>query len=126
MLRGIIEKSLDKQMKGHMKYAVIELSGKQYRVTEGLTFTLDRLDTEVDKEIINSQVLLISDDAEDAKTEPKIGTPYLEKASVTLKVVNQFRDTKIRVATYKSKSRYRKIRGHRQHQTTVLVTKITG
>jgi len=109
-----------------MKYAVIELSGKQYRVTEGLSFTLDKLDGEPEQEIVNSQVLLMGDDENSTKNNPIIGTPYIAKASVTLKVVDQFRDTKIRVATYKSKSRYRKVRGHRQHQTTVLVTKITG
>jgi large subunit ribosomal protein L21 len=109
-----------------MKYAIIELAGKQYRVHEGFSFVVDRLDAEPDQEIKVDRVLLVGDDESSTKEAAIIGAPVVEKAIVTLRVVDQFRATKIRVATYKSKSRYRKVRGHRQHQTTVLTTKITG
>lgn len=108
-----------------MKYAIIEIAGKQYRVTEGSFFTLDKIDGETDTEIVNKNVLLIGDDSSE-KAITNIGSPYIDKASVTLKIVEQLRDDKIRVATYKAKSRYRRVLGHRQHQTKLLVTKITG
>ena len=101
------------------KYAIIQLSGKQFKVVAGDKFTLDRLDQKEDKEFKINQVLMIADE----KTK-KIGTPLIEKASVTLKLLNHDRSKKLRVGKFKAKSRYRKVFGHRQPQSTVEVIKI--
>lgn len=108
-----------------MQYAIIELAGKQFRVTEGYTFTVDKLDTQAGKTITIKEVLMAGDDEKDTKTSTTVGTPHLDKAQVVLEVVEHGRGDKIRVATYKSKSRTRKVKGHRQHQTTLTVKKIT-
>jgi len=101
-----------------MKYAVIKLSGKQYKVSVGDTFSVDKLDIEPGKKMDIKDVLMIVDGE-----KVDIGTPLLSKVAV-IEAVEQKKDKKIRVATYKAKSRSRKVKGHRQHKTVVKVISI--
>ena len=103
------------------KYAVIQLAGKQYQVAEGEQLTVDRQTGDVGNTITVTDVLLVGDDQTHT-----VGTPLVEKASVTLKIAGHGRGDKIRVGKYKAKSRYRKVQGHRQEQTTVDVVKISA
>lgn len=100
-------------------YAIIKLAGKQYKVEEGQPLLVNRLDKDEGDSITVDEVLLV-DDGE----KPKIGTPLVDSASVTLDVVKHQKADKIRVAKYKAKSRQRSVYGHRQHQTLLEVTKI--
>lgn len=102
-----------------MKYAVIQLNGKQYRVTEDQVLTVDRVEQEEGSSFDAAEVLLVVDG--DKRT---IGTPTVDKAKVKLNVVSHEKDDKIRVATYKAKSRVRKVYGHRQPISTVKVVSI--
>ena len=102
-----------------MKYAVILFQGKQYRVEEGMSLTLDRVAEEEKKSLTLKDVLLFVDG-----DTVKIGAPYVDGAIVKATVLSHGRGEKIRVATFKAKSRYRKVRGHRQEQTTVQIESI--
>ncbi len=102
------------------KYAIVQISGRQIKVSKGDKVILDRLDQAEGKEFQIKEVLLISDD----KTH-QIGTPFLKKAAVTFKVLEHGRSKKIRVAKFRAKSKYRRVYGHRQPQTTIEVIKIT-
>ncbi len=102
-------------------YAIIQLAGKQYKVAEGDQLVVDRLENEAEAEFDTSDVLLV---AQEGKTS--IGEPLVKGASVSLKIIDHHKGEKIRVAKYKSKSRYRRVYGHRQHQTTVEVVKIAA
>jgi large subunit ribosomal protein L21 len=102
-----------------MKYAVIQLAGKQYKVAEGEKFTVNRLANDVDKTFDVSDVLLIADGE-----KVTLGAPLIEKAVVKLKVVEHNRADKIRVATYRAKSKTRNVRGHRQLESVVEVVSI--
>jgi large subunit ribosomal protein L21 len=102
-----------------MQYAIIKTQGKQYVVSEKDTLVIDRLTEEAGKTVTFDEVLLVS---ENGKTV--VGAPTVAKATVTAKVLSHDRGTKIRVATFKAKSRYRKVRGHRQEQTTVQIESI--
>jgi len=102
-----------------MKYAVIQLAGKQYKVTEGDELEINSLEEKEDAEIKISDVLLVADGA--ALT---VGSPLIKDAVVTVKVLSHQKGEKIRVAKYKAKSRYRKVHGHKQHLTTVKVLSI--
>jgi large subunit ribosomal protein L21 len=82
-------------------YAVIQLAGKQYRVQEGDTLTVNRLEQEEGKTFTTNEVLLTV--ADGAAT---IGAPFVSGAQVKLEVVKNQKGEKIRVATYKAKSRY--------------------
>lgn len=102
------------------KYAIIQLNGKQFQVTEGTKFVLDRLPHEENKELKISEVLLVGDEK-----DQKIGTPFLAKTTVTLKILENKKGPKIRVAKFRAKSRYRRVYGHRQPQSVVEVVKIS-
>ena len=102
-----------------MKYAVIEASGAQHKVTEGESFTLEKLDGEKGENIEFDKVLLIVDE-----NEVKVGAPYVEKARVKAVIEEQFKDKKLYVYKYKPKVRYRRKTGHRQLKTKVSVKKI--
>ena len=103
------------------KYAIIQLVGKQFKISEGEKITVDRLETEEGKSLDVTDVLLVNDDK-----SLKIGEPLVKGAKVSLKVLENHKGKKIRVAKFKAKSRYRKVRGHRQHLSTLEVVKISA
>ena len=79
-------------------YAVIATGGKQYRVAEGDVIFVEKLEGELDEQVVFSDVLTVVEDG-----NVKIGTPYLAGAKVMAKVVKQGKDKKILVYKYKSK-----------------------
>ena len=102
-----------------MKYAIIQLQGKQFQVSEGDQITVDRLDKdEGDKFSISDELLLVDED------KRKIGQPIVKGAKVECEVLSNNKGKKIRVAKYKAKSRYRKVQGHRQLQSLVKILQI--
>jgi len=96
------------------KLAVIKTGGKQYKVAEKDIIQVEKLPVEAGKSITFDQVLLIADGK-----SVKVGTPTVEKAKVTGKVLEQGRDNK-----YKAKTRYTRKKGHRQPFTKVEIEKI--
>jgi large subunit ribosomal protein L21 len=104
-----------------MSYAIISLSGKQYKVTEGQEFTVQRLSAYEGETIDITDVLLVNDGK-----KVKVGQPHVKKSQVSLEVLSHQRGPKLRVATYKSKSRYRRVKGHRDATTTIKVSKIVS
>lgn len=101
------------------KYAVIKLQGKQYQVQEGDSFVVDSLAQKDGEKIEISEVLLVVDG-----DKRKVGQPLVKGAKVTLEVLSHQKGDKIRVAKFKAKSKYRRVRGHRQLQSTVKVLSI--
>lgn len=100
-------------------YAVIASGGKQHRVSEGDIIKLEKLSAEAGAKISFEQVLLLHD----GKTT-KIGTPYLDKVTVTAEVLNQGRHKKIHILKFKRRKHHMKQMGHRQDYTEVKITKI--
>lgn len=102
-----------------MKYAVIRTGGKQYKVSEGDVLEIEKIEGKEKDKIVLDQVLLV-------RQEKKllIGKPFLAKAKVKAEILAQFKDKKIRVAKFKAKSRYRRVRGHRQQKTKIKILKI--
>ncbi len=98
-------------------YAIIATGGKQYKVSEGDTIYIEKLENEVDSEVTFPVLMLSGDTIE-------VGSPYVEGASVTGKVVRHGRGKKIVVLKYKSKKNYRRKAGHRQPFTQVEITKV--
>jgi len=102
-----------------MKYAIIQLQGKQFQVSEGDQITVDRLDkAEGDKFTVNDVLLVVDGD------KRKIGQPIVKGAKVECELVSNNKGDKLRVAKYKAKSRYRKVQGHRQLQSLVKILQI--
>lgn len=100
-------------------YAIVETGGKQYRVSEGSTIHVEKIQGEPDETVELDRVLLI----QDGETT-RVGTPYVEGARVIAKIVKQAKAPKILVFKYKAKKNYRRRYGHRQPYTALLVEKI--
>lgn len=99
-----------------MKYAVIAISGSQYKVEENQVITVDKLDPSIKS---TSDVLLIVDE-----DKAKVGNPTVKGASVDFESVRDYQGEKLRVSTFKAKSRYRKTKGFRAQLTDIKITKI--
>jgi len=101
-------------------YAIIRTGGKQYRVSEGETIYVERLEAPLGDKVTFAEVLLLGD--QDGKT--RLGAPLLDDIKVAATVVDQGRDSKIRVFKYKKRKHYRRTRGHRQSYTAVRIDSI--
>ena len=102
-------------------YAIIKTGGKQYRVQEGDNIFVEKLNADVDSNVVFDQVLAVVNDG-----DVKVGAPVVEGAKVTAKVLAQGKEKKILVFKYKAKSNYRRRQGHRQPFTKVSIEKIEG
>ena len=102
-------------------YAIIKTGGKQYRVQEGDSIFVEKLNADVDSNVVFDQVLAVDNDG-----DVKVGTPVVEGAKVTAKVLAQGKEKKVLVFKYKAKSNYRRRQGHRQPFTKVAIEKIEG
>lgn len=100
-------------------YAVIRTGGKQYRVSEGDTLRVEKLDAEPGAAIDFEQVLMIAD-ADDIQ----VGTPLIDGSIVSAEVTGQGRGRKIEVRKFKRRKNYHRCHGHRQHYTEVKITRI--
>ena len=103
-----------------MKFAIVRIKGKQYKVSQGDLIKLEKLDGKKGDKLIFDEVLLLVA----ADDNVKIGTPLVEKTTVEAEIVRQFKGTKIRVAKFKAKSRYRRVQGHRQQLTEIKIISI--
>jgi large subunit ribosomal protein L21 len=102
-------------------YAVIETGGKQYRVQEGDTIFIEKVDGSQGDAVSFERVLLLSDES-----EVKVGKPYVEGAIVNASILEQGKAKKIIVFKFKAKKDYRRKQGHRQPYTKVKIEKING
>ncbi len=100
-------------------YAIIATGGKQYKVSEGDTVRIEKLDVEAGNAVTFDQVLAVNDN------EMKVGSD-VANASVSATVTKQGRSKKIIVYKYKRKSGYHKKNGHRQAYTEVKIDKINA
>lgn len=102
-------------------HAIIVTGGKQYKVSEGDTLFIEKLDVEAGEQVVFDQVLAVLDG-----DNATIGTPTVAGASVEANVVKNGKGKKIRIFKYNPKKGYRKRQGHRQPYTKVEITKITA
>jgi large subunit ribosomal protein L21 len=102
-------------------YAVVETGGKQYRVTQGATLDVERLEGDAGATITLARVLAVSDGQ-----SLTVGTPEISGASVTAEIVKQFRADKVIAFRKKKRKGYHKKQGHRQDLTQLKVQSITA
>ena len=96
-------------------YAIIETGSKQYKVAVGDVVEVEKLGLENGAEVTFDKVLAVAD----AEGKLNIGTPVVEGAKVTAKVLDTFRAKKIVVFKMKRRKSYRRTHGHRQDQYQV-------
>ncbi|CAM4017602.1 50S ribosomal protein L21 [Vreelandella rituensis] len=102
-------------------YAVIKSGGKQYRVKEGQTLKLEKLEIPTGESIEFDEVLMVAD-GEDVK----IGAPMLEGAKVAAEIVSHGRGDKITIIKFRRRKHSMKRQGHRQWFTEVKITGISA
>lgn len=101
------------------KFAVVKTGGKQYLVKEKDEIIVDKIEQDAKKTVGLIKLAEFDDKEEDVK----LGDPIL-KDKVDAQVVEQLKGDKIRVAKFKSKVRYRRVRGFRARLTKIKITKI--
>ena len=102
-------------------YAVIATGGKQYRVAEGDSLRVERLDAEEGTEIELDRVLLVGDG-----DQVIIGRPFVEAGKVAATVKGHGRSRKIKVVKFKRRKNYLRRHGHRQNFTELEIKSITA
>ena len=100
-------------------YAVFKTGGKQYRVSEGETLKIEKLEVEPGKKVTFNEVLMIADGE-----NVQIGSPLVDKASVEAKVISQGKGKKVNILKFKRRKQSMKRQGHRQLFTEIQIGKI--
>jgi len=100
-------------------YAIVETSGKQYRVAIGDLIVVDQMKADVGDTVTLDRVLLVHGDA------IQVGTPTLAGVVVTARVVDHHRGEKLRSFKYLRTRRYRRRHGYRHHNTRLEILDIT-
>ena len=101
-------------------YAVLVTGGKQYRVAQGETLRVEKLDAEVGAEIKFDSILMLGD-----ADGIQIGDA-VKGATVTAKVVAQGRADKVKIIKFRRRKHHMKHQGHRQYYTQIEITGIAG
>ncbi len=102
-----------------MKYAIVEISGRQFWIEIGKYYDFNRIPTELGKQIILNRVLLLNNEG-----DILIGQPYLETVKIKGKILEHLRGKKTIVYKMRPKKKTRKKQGHRQELTRVLIEDI--
>jgi len=102
-------------------YAVIKTGGKQYRVAAGQKLKIEQIPADIGQEITLDQVLSVGNG-----DDIKIGTPWVDGASVKATVLAQGRHKKIKVFKMRRRKGYRRTQGHRQNYTEIRIDDVTA
>ena len=103
-------------------FAVIRTGGKQYKVAKDDIITVEKLLGEPGEKVQLGDVLMLGEEGK----APTVGTPLVEKASVTAEVLEQGKGDKVIVFKKKRRQNYRRTKGHRQEQTTLKVLEVSA
>lgn len=103
-----------------MSFAIIETGGKQYKISEGETISVEKLGNHKEGEKVTfDKVLLLEDGG-----AISVGAPYLSGKTIEVSFEKNIKGKKVTVIRYRQKSRYFKKRGHRQPYSRVTIGKI--
>lgn len=112
----------------NMTFAIIKTGGKQYKVAEGDVLTVEKLDHDNDEVVFDDVLLAVnsvkSSGDHGTDGEIKIGRPNVVGAKVHARILEDGKSKKKMVFRYKSKTRYKKKKGHRQPYTKIQILKI--
>ena len=101
-------------------YAIVEILGQQFKVEAGKKVFSHRMnEAERGSQIELDKVLLI-----DNEGVVSVGTPIIDGAKVIAEVVSHVRGEKVLVFHKKRRKGYRKLNGHRQNFTELMIKEI--
>lgn len=101
-------------------YAIVQTGGEQIKVSAGDKVCVEKINGDVNSEIVLDKVLMVSKD-----DKMVFGKPYVQGASVKAEIVEAGRMPKVLVFGPRPKKAHRKLRGHRQQYTTLKIKEIT-
>ncbi|SFH66190.1 50S ribosomal protein L21 [Pisciglobus halotolerans] len=101
-------------------YAIIKTGGKQVKVEAGQAIYVEKLNVEAGEKVSFDEVILVGGD------ETKVGTPFIEGATVEGTVEKQGRQKKVTTFKYKPKKHSHRKQGHRQPYTKVMIDAINA
>jgi len=101
-------------------YAVIKTGGKQYRVSQGDTLRIEKLDAGEGESVEFEQILMVG-----AGEDVRVGTPFLKDSRVTARIKSHGRADKVEILKFKRRKHHLKRMGHRQGYTEVEITGIS-
>lgn len=100
-------------------YAVLRSGNKQYKVSEGSTFKVEKIEGVPGDKVTFKDILLVNNGKDIV-----LGAPVIKEAVVQAEIVDQFKNSKILVFKKKRRHNYRRKRGHRQQLTSLKVISI--
>merc|ERR1711935_917500 len=102
-----------------MKYAIVEISGRQFWLERGQYYDLNKIPTAINQKIVLNRVLLLN-----TGSKILVGDPYLTEVNVKARIVKHLRGRKTLVYKMRPKKKSRKKQGHRQELTKVFIENI--
>jgi large subunit ribosomal protein L21 len=102
-----------------MSYAIIKTGGKQYKVSEGDTLNIEKLEGEPGSEVTFDEVLFRC-----SGDDVTFGEPTIDNSTVTGEIIEQFKGPKVRAFKMKRRQGYHRTVGHRQRLTRVKITSL--
>jgi len=100
-------------------FAIIKVQDSQFKVQEGSIIEVNRMKrAEGEKFAVENVLLLVSN------KDIKVGKPYVKDANISAEIIEHIRGKKVRLQTFKAKTRTRRTVGHRQDLTKILITGI--
>lgn len=101
-------------------YAIIKTGGRQFRVMEGETLRVEKLEGDVGSAVKFEEILMVGEG-----DSIHIGAPLVSGASVAAKIKSHGRADKIRIIKFRRRKHHMKQMGHRQHYTEIEITGIS-
>ncbi len=101
-------------------YAIVDIAGQQFKIEKDMNIFVHRLEGEEGSQIEFNKVLLV-----DEAGKVDVGSPYLETAKVTAKILSHVRGDKVLVFKKKRRKGYQKCNGHRQDLSKIAIENIT-
>ena len=102
-------------------YVIVEIAGQQFKAEKGRKLYVHRLQGEVDSPVSFDKVLLVDNDG-----QVKIGTPKIEGAKVTAKVLSHLKGDKVIIFKKKRRKTFERKNGHRQYLTQIQIESINA
>ena len=100
-------------------YAIVEISGKQFKVEKKQKLFVNRLDVAEGKKISFDNVLMVNDGSKSS-----VGTPNVSGVQVDAKVLKHLKSDKVIVFKKKRRKGYKVRNGHRQAITEIEISDI--
>lgn len=101
-------------------FVILETGGKQYRVSEGNTLNVEKLDANEGEKVILDKVLFVQKD----NGEIMVGQPVVENVKVEAEVVENYREEKIIIFKKRRRKNSKRKNGHRQEKTELKILSI--